>query len=471
MLLYNTLTRRKEEFEPIKEGEVGIYVCGPTVYDYPHIGHARTYIAFDALVRYLKYTGFKVKYVMNITNVDDKIINRANEMGKDPQQLADEFEEIFFEDMKSLDISRADHHPRVTDHIEGVIETIERIIHNGYAYVAVGDVYFSVGKVEEYGKLSHQSLDEMIAGARVEPSEKKRDPMDFALWKMAKEGEPSWDSPWGKGRPGWHIECSTMSSEYLGESFDIHGGAMDLIFPHHENEILQSEAATGETPFVKYWVHTGFLNVEGEKMSKSLGNFITIKELLEKHDARVFRFFVLLSHYRSPIDFSNEALDKAKLGLERLYDTIERARSLKVAEKTKLAEETKKKFLSALDDDFNTPKAIAVLFDLAKEVNKMEAVSEDVVLFFDEALDVLGLVRVARLTETARDKVLGLIEALGSSAAATDDESLLKTIVERRNAYRRRGDYSTTDKIRRELADVGVILEDTAEGTTWKLRL
>ncbi|MFQ5815800.1 MAG: cysteine--tRNA ligase, partial [Candidatus Hydrothermarchaeaceae archaeon] len=255
MLLYNTLTRRKEEFEPLREGEVGIYVCGPTVYDYPHIGHARTYIAFDALVRYIRYRGYGVEYVMNITNVDDKIIRRANERGEDPQLLADGFEDIFFEDMSALGVSRADFNPRVTDHMDGIIETIEGIIRNGYAYVAGGDVYFSVGKVEDYGVLSHQSLGEMIAGGRVKPSGRKRDPMDFALWKEAKEGEPYWDSPWGRGRPGWHIECSTMSSRYLGEQFDIHGGAIDLIFPHHENEILQSEAATGKKPFVRHWIH------------------------------------------------------------------------------------------------------------------------------------------------------------------------------------------------------------------------
>jgi cysteinyl-tRNA synthetase len=470
--IYNTLTRRKEKFVPIRKGKVGIYVCGPTVYDYPHIGHARTYIAFDALVRYFRHRGYKVKYVMNITNVDDKIIKRANELGEDPIELAEKFENIFFEDMEALGIPRADFHPRVTDHIDKIIEIIKAIIENRYAYVANGDVYFSIRKVKYYGKLSRQSLTEMVAGARVEPSEKKRDPMDFALWKEAKEGEPSWDSPWGKGRPGWHIECSAMSSEYLGEQFDIHGGAMDLIFPHHENEILQSEAAFGKKPFVRYWVHTGFLNVEGEKMSKSLGNFITIRELLERYDPSAFRFFVLLSHYRSPIDFSYDALEKAKLGLERLYNALDYARLVEVTGiKTNSVREAKKKFSDALDNDFNTPRAIAVLFSLAKEINKLDKVGDDAVGFLEEALDVLGLKERTGLSEEARASILELIEELGGMAASTDDESLVKTIINLRNEYRRRGDYASSDRIRRKLGEVGVILEDTTQGTTWKFRL
>ncbi len=449
-----------------------MYVCGPTVYDYPHIGHARTYMAFDALVRYLRRKDYRVTYVMNITNVDDKIINRARESGEDPQSLADKFESIFFEDMLALGISKADFHPRVTDHMDGIIDTIGRIIRNGYAYVADGDVYFSVGKVKDYGKLSHQSMKELIAGARVEPSEKKKDPMDFALWKSAKEGEPFWESPWGRGRPGWHIECSTMSSKYLGDQFDIHGGALDLIFPHHENEILQSEAATGKKPFVKYWLYTGFLNVGGEKMSKSLGNFITIREILGKYDARVFRFFALLAHYRSPIDFTYEALDDARNGLERLYTSVDYARSLKKSKKkTRLVQETTQSFFDALDDDFNTPRAIALLFDFAKEVNKMSEVSKDVVSFFEDALDILGLTRVVRLAEGAKKKILEMIEGFGYTPSGSDDAAIMKTVIEIRNSCRRKGDYATSDKIRRELEGVGVILEDTAEGTTWKLRL
>ncbi len=472
MKIYNTLTRKEEEFVPLKKGEVGIYVCGPTVYDYPHIGHARTYIAFDAFVRYLRKKGYRVKYVMNITNVDDKIINRAAESGEDPQQLADRFERIFFEDMDELGLPRADAHPRVTDHIEDIIETIKRIIDSGYAYVADGDVYFSVRKVEDYGRLSKQSLDELLAGARVEPSEKKRDPMDFALWKAAKPDEPAWDSPWGRGRPGWHIECSTMSSKYLGEQFDVHGGAIDLIFPHHENEILQSEAASGRRPFVKYWLHTGFLNVGGEKMSKSLSNFITIRDLLERYDAASFRFFALLAHYRSPIDFTYEGLEKAKSGFERLYNTLEYARSLKRSRAGEaLVRKSRKEFYLALDDDFNTPRAIAVLFDLAKEINKMSSASQKVLEFFEEALDVLGLkAERAQLSVDATKKIVEILKELGRKVVSEKGEELLADVIRTREELRAKGDYAASDRIRSRLEEMGIVLEDTKKGTTWKVK-
>ncbi|MEE8167358.1 MAG: cysteine--tRNA ligase [Candidatus Hydrothermarchaeales archaeon] len=471
MEIYNTLTRKKEEFKPLKRGEVSIYVCGPTVYDYPHIGHARTYMAFDCFVRYLRFKGYKVKYVMNITNVDDKIIDRAVERGEDPVKLANKFGEIFFEEIDALGIARADAHPRVTEHIPEIIETIQRILDNGCAYVANGDVYFSVDKVKEYGKLSHQRLKDMIAGARVEIRIKKRHPMDFALWKQAKEGEPSWTSPWGKGRPGWHIECSTMSSKYLGEQFDIHGGALDLIFPHHENEILQSEAATSKKPFVKYWMHTGFLNVEGAKMSKSLGNFITIRELLEKYDADSFRFLVLLAHYRSAIDFSYDGLEKAKKALERIHNTMEYARSLSRSEAASdLVKETRKKFFEALDDDFNTPKALAVLFDFCKEVNKLESASNEVLGFLEEALEIFGLSSGKTLSEASREKIAELIRSLGHEVEDIGEDSLLKRIAAIRDRFREKGDYNTSDDIRKKLEELGITLEDTKRGTIWKIK-
>jgi cysteinyl-tRNA synthetase len=484
MRLYNTLTRKKEEFVPLEEGKVGIYVCGPTVYDYPHIGHARTYIAFDILVRYLRSRGYRVTYVVNITNVDDKIIARAKEKGEDPLKLASRFERIFHEDMRALGLLRADVYPRVTEHMGEIIALIEKLLERGYAYVAEGNVYFSVEKVEDYGKLSGQNLEDMLAGARVEVDRRKRHPMDFALWKKAKKGEICWSSPWGRGRPGWHIECSAMSTKYLGYTFDIHGGAMDLIFPHHENEILQVEGATGES-FVRYWVHTGFLKVGGEKMSKSLGNFITIRELLRKHSPEAFRLLVLSAHYRSPIDFTYAALNKAKRSFERLAKAVEYLRNFRGVGagegEGRLAEalrKAKQDFYDAMEDDLNTPRALAAIFNFVGEVYKIDLArqdSEDVqeaVSFFEEVGDILGLPLRRPSLEAIREKIAALASrhGIGVEEAMTEEE-ILERIITHRAELRKEGDYKTADVIRRELARLGIILEDGKEKTIWRLAL
>ncbi len=323
--IYNTQTRQKEEFRPLREGEVRMYVCGPTVYDYTHIGHARTYIAFDVVRRYFEHKGYTVMMVMNFTDIDDKIIRRANETGENPRELAEKFLRYFLEDMGALKVKPADIYPRVTEHIGDIVNFIKKLEERGYAYEGGDGVYFEVKKFKDYGKLSGIKVEDLVKGARVEPGEGKRNPEDFALWKKAKPGEPKWESPWGEGRPGWHIECSTMSTKYLGESFDIHGGGNDLIFPHHENEIAQTEACTGHE-WVRYWMHTGFLMVNGEKMSKSLGNFTTIREALKRYDPEVIRLFVLQRHYRSPLDYTEEGMEHAKNNLERLYNTLENIR-------------------------------------------------------------------------------------------------------------------------------------------------
>lgn len=493
MRLYNTLTRKKDEFVPLEEGKVRIYVCGPTVYDYPHIGHARTYIAFDVLVRYLRWKGYNVTYVVNITNVDDKIIARALELGKNPMELADEFERVFHEDMAALGLLRADHYPRVTEHIEDIIRLVERLIDKGYAYVSGGSVYFSVEKVEDYGKLSRQSLEDMVAGARVGLDKHKRNPMDFALWKRAKEGEEkvSWDSPWGKGRPGWHIECSAMSTKYLGETFDIHGGAVDLIFPHHENEILQVESVTGRV-FVRYWLHTGFLMVNGEKMSKSLGNFITVREVLQDYPAEAFRLLVLKAHYRSPIDFTYDALRKAQISYERLAKAVARLREY--AEKKKEEGETgeeggdklrqavkkaREEFFEAMEDDLSTPKALARLFTLARAtqqraLNRMglDAI-ENALAFFDEAGEVLGLPlkepeKKVSLGEV-KDKLLSMASRFGINVGeGASAEEVLEAVIKHRAALRQERKYREADKIREALAGIGIALEDRGDRTVWE---
>lgn len=339
MLIYNTLTRRKEEFVPINGNKVNIYTCGPTVYDFFHVGNARVFITFDMVRNYLKFRGYDVTFVQNFTDIDDKMIKRANEEDITVKELGERFIAEYFKDADALGIQRADVHPRATEHINDIINLIEILIDKGYAYVVDGDVYYEARKFKEYGKLSRQNVDELEAGARIEPGEKKRDPMDFALWKAQKPGEPAWDSPWGKGRPGWHIECSVMAMRYLGETIDIHGGGPDLIFPHHENEIAQSEAATGK-PFAKYFMHVGYLNINNQKMSKSLGNFFTVRDILKKYDPEVLRFFMLSSHYRSPINFSEDLMQQAKNSLERLYNALYSMEHLEgTAQDTELTEE------------------------------------------------------------------------------------------------------------------------------------
>ena len=472
MKFYNTLTRKKEEFIPLEGNTVKIYVCGPTVYDSPHIGHARTYIAFDAIRRYLKYKGYDVIYVVNITNVDDKIINRAKELGEHPLKLAERYEREFFDAMEKLNVEKADFSPRVTEHMQDIISFIQKLIEKGYAYVSEGDVYFSVEKFKEYGKLSHQSLKEIKAGARVEISEKKRNPLDFALWKKAKEGEISWSSPWGEGRPGWHIECSTMSMKYLGETLDIHGGAQDLIFPHHENEIAQSEALTGKT-FVRYWLHTGFLLVKGEKMSKSLGNFITIDELLKTYDANSFRFLVLQTHYRSPIDFSFENLEKAKRAYKRLANALDylkqKLEEANGEDNTKVLEQYKEKFFEALDDDFDTPKAFAILFDFVNFVYKsrMDRKSaEEAIKFFVDVFKIFGFKLEKKID---REKLISLAEEFISEVENKEEKELIEILIEIRAEHRRKKDYKIADYIRDKLKEAGVIVEDLGGKTRWRL--
>jgi len=466
--VFNTLTRRMEVLKPLRDNAVGIYVCGPTVYDHSHIGHARTYIAFDVIVRYLRYKGFEVKYVVNITNIDDKIINRAKEVKEDPLKLADKFEEAFFDDVKALGIEQADVYPRVTDHIPEVIKMIQTLIEKGFAYVVNGDVYFDVRKVTDYGKLSHQSLEDVKAGARVDVSEKKRFPVDFALWKAFKSGEPSWDSPWGKGRPGWHIECSVMSMKYLGPQFDIHGGAQDLIFPHHENEILQSETASGKKPFVKYWLHAGFLNVGGKKMSKSLGNIIPIRELLEKYSAEELRLFVLSAHYRSPINFTYESLNQGRKNLEKLYNLIHNINtSIKEQKKEKTdreeeefykkLEELKQKFIEAMDNDFNTPVALRHLFAIVRKTNAYVRgridVSKELLNRILELFSELG-------------SILGILKDVREAPEELPEE--LAKLIEEREKARKRKDWKTADRIRLHLRELGITLEDTPEGVRWR---
>jgi len=378
MKIYNTLTRKKEEFVPIDKNEVKMYSCGPTVYDYFHIGNARPFIIFDTMRRYLEYRGYKVKFVQNFTDIDDKMINRANREGITVKELGERFIAEYFKDAKSLGIKEATVHPKATENIDSIIEIVQKLIDNGYAYNVDGNVYFSTKKFREYGKLSKQPLEDLEAGARIDVNEAKQDAMDFALWKKQKEGEPAWESPWGMGRPGWHIECSAMVNKYLGETIDIHSGGQDLIFPHHENEIAQSEAANGK-PFANYWMHNGYINVDNRKMSKSLNNFFTTRDVAEKYGYEPIRFLMLQAHYRSPINYSVEVIEQCKAALERLYTcrdnidfVLETATSGAVPETLqKAVANYREKFIAAMDDDLNTADAIAVLFDLVRDINTM----------------------------------------------------------------------------------------------------
>lgn len=463
MKIYNTLTRRKEELIPLNDNKVTIYACGPTVYDFFHVGNARVFITFDAVRRYLKYRGYDVKFVQNFTDIDDKMIKRANEEGITVKELGDRFIEEYFKDADALNIKRADVHPRATEHIRDIVEFIKVLIEKGYAYVVDGDVYFSARSFPGYGKLSGQKLEELEAGARVEPGEKKRDPLDFALWKAKKPGEPAWPSPWGEGRPGWHIECSVMAIKHLGETIDIHGGGPDLIFPHHENEIAQSEAATGK-PFARFFMHVGYLNINNEKMSKSLGNFFTVREILKEYEPEVLRFLMLSSHYRSPINFSKELMEQSKNALERLYTALyamehlekvtpERPATPEEEEYLKKLLQNKDKFIESMDDDFNTASAIAALFDIVREFNVSlnENSSREAVKKTKELLLELG-------------GVLGLFSKF---QPALLDEEIERMIKERQEA-RKAKNYALADKIRDELRARGIIIEDTPTGTRWR---
>ncbi|WP_092921756.1 cysteine--tRNA ligase [Romboutsia hominis] len=463
MKLYNTLTRTKEEFVPLEEGKVKMYVCGPTVYNYIHIGNARPFIMFDTLRRYLEYRGFDVTYVQNFTDVDDKIIKRSHEENITPEEVANKYINEYFVDADGLGIKRADVHPRVTDNIQQIIDFVKELEEKGYAYESNGDVYFDTKKFEGYGKLSKQNQDDLEAGARIEVNSQKRHPMDFVLWKAKKEGEPGWESPWGEGRPGWHIECSVMSNRYLGETIDIHAGGQDLTFPHHENEIAQSEARSGKT-FSNYWVHNGYININNEKMSKSLGNFFTVREISEKYDLEIVRFFMLSAHYRNPVNFSDEMLAQAKAGFERLYNakeklefTIENLKegSLTEGEKDLVSElnSYRDKFINAMEDDLNTADAISAIFELSKFINTN--VNENSSLEFAKlCLDEFNeLTSVLNIVNKKNDDIL-------------DEE--IENLIQKRVDAKKNKDYKLADEIRQELLERGIILEDTRQGTKWK---
>jgi cysteinyl-tRNA synthetase len=481
--IYNTLTGGKEEFVPREPGKVGMYVCGVTVYDHCHIGHARANVVFDVIYRYLKRSGYDVTYVRNYTDIDDKIINRANKEGVDYSVISERFIKEFDVDMARLGLELPTHQPKATEHIAEIIDIVKRLIDKGFAYEAGGDVYFAVEKYDEYLKLSGRNLEEMQAGARIEVDERKLHPMDFALWKNSKPGEPFWDSPWGQGRPGWHIECSAMSMKYLGETFDIHGGGKDLVFPHHENEIAQSEAANGK-PFVKYWIHNGFVNINSEKMSKSLGNFFTIKEVLDKYDNEVLRFFLVSAHYRSPLDFSDKNLDEAEAGIERIYGALTSISEVLAGQVCsdggadgELAEKVEGfmgRFTDAMDDDFNTAQALGHLFDLVRNVNRVAADAAQrnaanvelfrrVRLIFDDISQVLGIFNSEPAAFAER------LKARKVAQSTVSPEEIERLIVERTEA-RKGKDFKRSDEIRDDLLAKGIMLLDSPQGTTWKVK-
>ena len=487
MEVYSTSAKRKKTFQPREPGKVGMYVCGPTTYNYIHLGNARPMVFFDTVRRYFKYRGYEVTYVQNFTDMDDKIINRANEEGLAPQALAEKYIAEYYRDADALNVWRADHSPKVTGHIPEIIAMVEKLVENGYAYPVEGDVFYEVRKFSGYGGLSGRNLDDLQAGARIDIDQRKRDPLDFVLWKAAKPGEPAWDSPWGAGRPGWHIECSAMSLKYLGTNFDIHGGGFDLVFPHHENEIAQSEGATGE-PFVRYWLHNGFITVNEEKMSKSLGNFFLVREILAKYPGELVRYFLLSTHYRSPLDFDAEKLTVAGRGLERirtsyrlLTEALEKtqnpARSAETGLRSTFSAKTddlRRAFNEAMDDDFNTALALGVFFDLARETNTLvrglgEAISDEE----------QGALEQARETFRDFNRVLAIFAAASDTGEICldrnkpDDQSaltegLLELVLEMRQTARTNKDWATADRIRDGLKALGIILEDTPHGPRWK---
>lgn len=453
--VYNTLTRQKEEFKPLQAGKVGMYVCGMTVYDFCHMGHARVMVSFDVIVRYLRHIGYDVNYIRNITDIDDKIINRAAENGEDFNVLVDRMVLAMNEDFAKLNVLTPNSEPKATDHIQGILDMVQTLIEKEFAYVGSnGDVYYRVRKFEGYGKLSGKILEELESGARIEVEEAKEDPLDFVLWKSAKPGEPSWQSPWGEGRPGWHIECSAMSTCCLGNNFDIHGGGPDLKFPHHENEIAQSEAATGEQ-YANTWMHAGTLRIDGEKMSKSLGNFFTIRDVLKEYDAEVIRFFLASVQYRSEINYSQEGLQDAQTKLDRLYNALKGC-DLSVALDTSNAEVSgfMASFKAAMDDDFNTPKAIAVMFELVTQINKAEGANKDT---------------LASLLKTFAD-VLGCLQTNPEEyfkQGVEIDEAVIQDMIDKRVQAKKDKDYALADQIRKDLEAQGIELQDSREGTTW----
>jgi cysteinyl-tRNA synthetase len=487
--IFNTLTRKKEEFVPLEPGRVKMYVCGINPYDYCHIGHARSYIVFDVIRRYLELLGYEVKHIQNFTDIEDNILQRARESGVDWREMVERFVQAYFEDMDALGILRAHAYPRPTEHMADIIELVQRLVEQGVGYAVNGDVCLSVRQVSGYGKLSGRSLDDMLAGARVEVDERKKDPLDFALWKAAKPGEPTWESPWGPGRPGWHVECSAMSMRYLGEQVDIHGGGQDLIFPHHENEIAQSEAATGK-PFVRCWIHNGWVTVQGQKMSKSLGNFVTVRDALKRWSPAVTRFFILSTHYRSPIDFGPEALEHASRGVERLEITCHHLnRLLAVPEQEPplsplgrggpgsaqgpssaddlagledAAAVAEQAFRDAMDDDFNTPRALGAIFDFVGEIHRLTG-----------AADFRPSAKARQVLQQARDTLERLTDCLGLRLGEKAEPSelsggLVEILIHVRQRLRELKLFDLADEIRARLRSLGIALEDHPEGTTWR---
>jgi cysteinyl-tRNA synthetase len=459
--IYNTMTRQKEEFVPLEEGKVKMYVCGPTVYNYIHIGNARPAIVFDTVRRYFEFRGFSIRYISNFTDVDDKLIRAANELGQDVPTIADRFINAYYEDVSALGCKKADAHPRVMESIDIIVDFIAKLIEKDFAYESEGDVYFRTRKFDGYGKLSHQSIDELRLGARIEVGEKKQDSLDFALWKAAKEGEISWESPWGLGRPGWHIECSAMAKKYLGDTIDIHAGGQDLAFPHHENEIAQSESLSGKE-FARYWMHNGYINIDNEKMSKSLGNFVLVHDIIKHHDPQVLRFFMLSVHYRNPINYSEELLENTAAAFDRMktsYQNLKHRREMSANLNDQKQEWLNKitdlrgQFIEAMDDDFNTANAVSVLFELAKQANYYlleKNTSVEVIDAFlkemEELFTVLGL-------ELSKEELL-------------DEE--IEALIQKRIEARKNRDFQLSDQIRDQLKEMNIILEDTPQGTRWK---
>jgi cysteinyl-tRNA synthetase len=454
--IYDTLTKQKKPFTPIKPGEIGIYVCGMTVYDYCHIGHGRLFVVYDMVMRYLRWCNFKVKFVSNITDIDDKIIKRANESKQEYFEFAERFIKTTHEDKKALGVLPPDVEPRATQYIPQIISIIQTLIDKGYAYVGGnGDVFYQVNRFKTYGELAHQDLEKLRSGARIDVVDAKQDPLDFVLWKMAKPNEPSWDSPWGKGRPGWHIECSAMASEQLGEQFDIHGGGTDLLFPHHQNELAQSEAASGKK-FVNYWMHMGMVQINREKMSKSLGNFFTIREVLQQYPAEIVRYFILASHYRSPINYSTDNLASAQAALERFYIGLRDVPSSTTAKPDVYRE----RFIAAMDDDFNTPEALAVLFDLLREINRCKEQGD----MQQAAQLAANLKELANMFGILQDDPVQFLQG----KIADDEAAKIQVLIDARLAARNRRDWAEADRIRQQLTAMNIILEDTPAGTVWR---
>ncbi len=484
--IHNTLSGKKEEFHPIEPGHVKLYVCGITSYDYCHIGHARSALAFDMIVRYLKYRGLKVTYVRNFTDIDDKIITRANEQKTSSEELANRFINEFYVDMDKLGIERPDIEPKATEHIAEMIQLIGELVDQGKAYPSGGDVFYIVDSFPEYGKLSKRNVDDMQAGARISVNEQKRHPMDFVLWKGSKPGEPSWNSPWGPGRPGWHIECSAMSRKYLGDTFDIHGGGQDLIFPHHENEIAQSEGASHK-PFAKYWIHHGFVTIRDEKMSKSLGNFLTIRDILNHYHPEILRFFIFSTHYRNPLDFSEAAMQDATIGLERLYEcvaaidrlsvetSLANAQSVVSEQETKQLEEIESRFQLAMDNDFNTAQAQGIFFDAVKIINrirgKLPPTPSDLDLrFLKNNVEVLK--KLANIMGLLQEEAHHFLSARKDKliSEADIDIAAIETLINERYQCRQLKNWARSDAIREELLKKNIELMDGPNGTTWSVK-